>query len=128
MKWKLSGIETKIAKSGSVVSNSKYRARIEPGELAISKYYNLSKEETENKINEITNVCIQVLKRMEKKGYLLGDAAVDFILDKSANLYLLEVQLDYAAEIKAFREDDEQRVLPFILTTPFAYAKALAGF
>jgi UDP-N-acetylmuramoyl-tripeptide--D-alanyl-D-alanine ligase len=128
MKWKLSGIETKIAKSGSVVSNSKYRARIEPGELAISKYYNLSKEETENKINEITNVCIQVLKRMEKQGYLLGDAAVDFILDKSANLYLLEVQIDYAAEIKAFREEDEQRVLPFILSTPFEYAKALAGF
>ncbi|MGB2991847.1 MAG: YheC/YheD family protein [Paenisporosarcina sp.] len=128
MKWKLSGIETKIAKSGSVVSNSKYRARIEPGELAISKYYNLSKEETEKKINEITNVCIQVLKRMEKQGYLLGDAAVDFILDKSANLYLLEVQIDYAAEIKAFREEDEQRVLPYILTTPFEYAKALAGF
>lgn len=128
MKWKFSGIETKIAKSGSVVSNSKYRARIEPGELAISKYYNLSKEETEKKINEITNVCILVLKRMEKQGHLLGDAAVDFILDKSANLYLLEVQIDYAAEIKAFREEDEQRVLPYILTTPFEYAKALAGF
>jgi hypothetical protein len=128
MKWKLSGIETKIAKSGSVVSNSKYRARIEPGELAISKYYNLSKEETEKKINEITNVCIQVLKRMEKQGYLLGDAAVDFILDKSANLYLLEVQINYAAEIKAFREEDEQRVLPCVLPTPFEYAKALAGF
>ncbi|MFX3674868.1 MAG: YheC/YheD family protein [Paenisporosarcina sp.] len=128
MKWKMSGIESKIAKSGSVVSNSKYRARIEPGELAIEKYFNLSKEATEKKINEITNVCIRVLKRMEKQGYLLGDAAVDFILDKSANLYLLEVQINYAAEIKAFREEDEQLVLPYILPTPFEYAKALAGF
>jgi hypothetical protein len=65
---------------------------------------------------------------MEKQGYLLGDAAVDFILDKSANLYLLEVQINYAAEIKAFRDEDEQRVLPCVLPTPFEYAKALAGF
>jgi hypothetical protein len=128
MKWKLSGIETKIAKSGSVISNSKYRDRIEQGEKAIRKHFNLSKEDTEKKIAEISKVCISVLKRMEKQGYKLGDAAIDFMLDRSANLYLLEVQLNYAAEIKIFREEDEQQVLPNVLPTPFEYAKALTGF
>ena len=49
-------------------------------------------------------------------------------MDKDCKIWLLEVQVNYAAEKKANRTIDEQQVFPDILPTPFEYAKALAGF
>jgi hypothetical protein len=65
---------------------------------------------------------------MENDRNHLGDAAVDLVIDENNKVWLLEVQLNYAAEIKAKRTEDEQLILPSILSTPFEYAKALAGY
>ena len=97
------------------------------GESALKEFYHLNDEQVK-KSREITKLCIHVLKIMEKRGHQLGDAAVDLVIDQNQKVWLLEVQLNYAAEIKANREADERRVLPFILPTPFEYAKALTGF
>ncbi|WP_170834718.1 YheC/YheD family protein [Natronincola peptidivorans] len=125
--WKFSGMETKIAKSGSIISNSKNREAVIPGEEALMKIYGLSEKETVKKIIEITKLCIKVLNILEK-GSHIGDAAIDLIIDGNGEMWILEVQLNYAAEIKAFRLDDEQAVLPNILPTPLKYAKSLTGF
>jgi UDP-N-acetylmuramoyl-tripeptide--D-alanyl-D-alanine ligase len=127
-KWRYSGMETKIAKTGSIISNSKNRKNIMQGETALKEIYKLSAAEIEEKIVEITSICTRVLRTMEKRGAHLGDVAVDFIIDNNKKVWLLEVQPNYAAEIKALREADEQKVLPNILPTPFEYAKALTGF
>lgn len=127
-KWRYAGIETKVGQKESIISNSQNRERILPGEEALKEFYELDDEQIQQKIDEITELCIRILKRMENKGDQLGDAAVDLVIDQNQKVWLLEVQLNYAAEIKANRKEDERRVLPFILPTPFEYAKALAGF
>lgn len=127
-KWAFSGLETKVAKEGSIISNSKNRKKIVAGKVALKEIYNLDENTIEDKIKEITEICTMVLKIMEKQGRNLGDAAVDLIIDKNTKIWLLEVQVNYAAEIKANRTPDEQEVLPKILPTPFLYAKVLAGF
>jgi UDP-N-acetylmuramoyl-tripeptide--D-alanyl-D-alanine ligase len=127
-KWKYSGMETKVAKKGSIISNSKYRERMMPGAIALEEVYKLNHDEMEERIKEISKLCIKVLKRMEHDRYHIGDAAVDLVIDENNKVWLLEVQLNYAAEIKAKRTEDEQRILPQILPTPFKYAKVLAGF
>jgi len=127
-KWQYSGMETKVAKAGSIISNSKNREKIMQGEVALKEIYKLSDVEIEEKIKEITSICTRVLRTMEKNGAHLGDVAVDFIIDNNKKVWLLEVQPNYAAEIKALREADECHVLPNILPTPFEYAKALTGF
>lgn len=99
-----------------------------PGKTALKEIYNLNESGAERKIREITKVCARILKVMEKYGNHIGDAAVDMIIDKDHKIWILEVQLNYAAEIKAFRGEDEQQILPAILPTPFEYAKILAGF
>lgn len=126
--WKYSGMETKVAKKGSIISNSTNRELIVPGETALESYFGLDEIQIREKIEEITLLCIQVLKVMEQKSSHLGDAAIDLVLDKDHKVWLLEVQLNYAADKKARRSEDERLVLRDILPTPFEYAKALTGF
>ncbi len=127
-KWKFSGVETKVGQRDSIISNSKNRERVIPGEQALKEFYHLDEKQIKQKIDEMTSVCTKVLRLMEKTGARLGDAAVDMVMDHNKKLWILEVQLNYAAEIKAARGEDEQRILPHILSTPFEYAKSLAGF
>ncbi len=121
-------METKVAKKGSIITNSINREKIIPGKIALQEEYQLSKIQAEKKIEEITKLCITVLNKMEVKDFNLADAAVDLIIDKNKKIWLLEVQLNYAAEIKANRGEDEKYILPYILPTPIEYAKVLAGF
>lgn len=126
--WKYSGMETKVAKKGSIISNSKKREKIMPGTIALKEIYQLNGNQVRQKVKEISQLCIEVLKLMENDRNHLGDAAVDLVIDENNKVWLLEVQLNYAAEIKAKRTEDEQLILPSILATPFEYAKELAGY
>ena len=126
--WQYSGLEAKIAKKGSIISNSKYRQSMLVGEKALMSIYKMSGFQAYRKMQELKKLCIEALNFIESNGYHLGDAAIDLIIDKNHKIWLLEVQLNYAAEKKTLRSLDEQHVLPAILPTPFYYAKALAGF
>lgn len=127
-KWIFSGMETKISNVGSIITNSKNRKEIIPGKTALKEIYNLNEDEAENKIKEITKICVRILNVMEKYGHHIGDVAIDLIIDQNHKIWILETQLNYAAEIKAFRKTDEQQVLPAILPTPLEYAKSLTFF
>jgi YheC/D like ATP-grasp len=127
--WKYSGMETKVAKVGSVISNSSNREKVLPGEMALKEIYHLSEDQVKQKTVEITQLCMKILSVMENDEEThLGDVAFDFILDNEGKVWVLEMQPNYAAERKANRTIDERQVLPYILPTPFEYAKALAGF
>ncbi|WP_175989863.1 YheC/YheD family protein [Bacillus sp. Marseille-Q1617] len=127
--WKYSGMETKVAMVGSVISNSSNREKVLPGEAALKEIYHLSEDQMKQKIVEITQLCMSILSVMESDEEThLGDVAFDFILDSECKVWVLEMQPNYAAERKAKRTMDERRVLPYILPTPFEYAKVLAGF
>ncbi|MFD2118039.1 YheC/YheD family protein [Paenibacillus yanchengensis] len=127
-KWKFSGLESKIGIKGSIIANSKYRQKIMPGKAVLKELYLLNDEQIATIINEMTSSGIRLLHALEPTHKLLGDAAIDLIVDKSLNIRILEPQLNYATEIKQLRTDDEREVLPYIVATPWEYAKYLAGF
>lgn len=126
--WQLSGMECKVAQRSSIISNSKNRKRIMPGEVALRKLYHLSDRQIKRKLQHIKKLCIQMIELMSKQGEHYGDVAVDLIIDRHSHVWILELQLNYAAEIKAGRTADERAILPAILPTPFEYAKTLAKF
>lgn len=126
--WRYSGMEAKIAKEGSIISNSKKRKKIIPGEEALRRIYHLNKHQTKQKIQEISMICIGLLQKFNQYWGHIGDTAIDLIIDKQGKVWILEVQLDYASEIKAKRDEDERFILPNILPTPIEYAKSLTGF
>ena len=128
MHWQYSGLEAKIAKKGSIVSNSKYRQSMLIGEKALMSIYKMGGFQAYRKVQELKKLCIEALTFIEANGYHLGDTAIDLIIDKHHKIWLLEVQLNYAADKKALRSLDEQHILPVILPMPFYYAKALADF
>ncbi|MEH7125491.1 YheC/YheD family protein [Bacillus sp. JJ1773] len=127
-KWKYTAMETKVAEKGSIISSSTNRIKMIPGEKALVELFKLNGEKTQQKVQEITQLCMNALKQLENNQNHFGDAAIDFVIDHNHHVWLLEVNFHYAAEIKANRTADEQQVLPSILPTPFEYAKALAGF
>lgn len=126
--WKLSGVETKVAKKGSIISNSKNREQIVPGQKALASFFGMDEAQIKVKMKEIAELGIKVLLAMEKHSGHLGDAAVDMVLDNNHKVWILEVQLNYAGDMKALRSADEHQVLPAVLPTPLEYARHLAGF
>ncbi|SES72574.1 YheC/D like ATP-grasp [Natronincola peptidivorans] len=126
--WVFSGMETKIAKAGSIISNSRNRAKIIPGEIALKEIFSLNDDKVDALMTEAAELCIKALKIIENHNYHIGDTAIDLIIDKNLKIWILEIQLNYAALKKANRTEDEKQVLPKILSTPFEYAKALAEF
>ncbi len=127
-KWNYSGMESKIAQKGSIISNSMNRKAILPGESSLLSIYGLKKLQVPIKVKEISQFCIKVLQTMSNPGDHFGDAAVDLVIGRDHKIWLLEVQINYAAEIKANRDRGERHILPNILPTPFEYAKALTEF
>ncbi|MBM7094909.1 YheC/YheD family protein [Bacillus sp. H-16] len=127
-KWKGTAIEARIAKEDSIITNSTGRERVLPGKAAMKEIYGMFKHEIDNKVSEITELCIEALTLLEQQGDHYGDAAFDFIIDSRMKVWLLEVQIRYAAERKVFWSKEDQIILPEVLPAPFEYAKALAGF
>ncbi|ADU31072.1 YheC/YheD family protein [Evansella cellulosilytica] len=126
--WRYTGGEAKVGKKGTIVTNSRYREKILTAKEALTNVFKMSDNKANKKLKEISKLCISMLKVIENKGYTIGDSAIDLIIDNNQNVKILEVQLNYRADAKALRTEDEQRVLPFILPTPLKYAKKLAGF
>ncbi|PLT27791.1 YheC/YheD family protein [Peribacillus deserti] len=127
-KWNFSIMEARLAKKGSVITNSSGRQKVLDGKIGLSEIYGFNKEETNQITDYVFSLCKKVLNIMENNSYHLGDAAFDFIIDKDRRIWLLEVQLNYGADKRLDMADEDKVSLPFILPTPFEYAKALAGF
>lgn len=126
--WMFTAFETKVGKEGSVISNFKNRETMMSGYEALQKFYDLNSNESDEKIKELSRICIEAIRLVENKIGPLGETAVDFIIDKDLKIWLLEVQVNFAADKKLTRSKAEKAILPLILPVSFLYAKALAGF
>lgn len=98
------------------------------GEKALQQYFQLDSEKIEQLKSMIFELSKKAIVEIEKSGYKIGETAMDLIIDEDLNIWLLEAQLNFAAEKKLIRSEDEQLVLPTILPAPFLYAKTLSGF
>lgn len=126
--WFLSGMESKIAKEGSIISNFINRENMMPGEKALQQYFQLNSDKIEQLKTIIFEISKKAIAEIEKSGYKVGETAIDLIIDKELKIWLLEAQLNFAAEKKLIRSEAEQLVLPIILPAPLLYAKTLSGF
>lgn len=121
--WVYRWMDTKVAQADSIISNFSNRLVIVPGEEGLQTFIGLNKEEAQQKIAEITQVCSRALKPLEDNGHSLGDVAVDFVLDQNKKVWILEVQPDYFGDV--FRLDYQAQYMHYHC---FDYARTLAGF
>ncbi|MDP5274571.1 YheC/YheD family protein [Chengkuizengella axinellae] len=130
LKWNLSGMEARIAKKGSIITNMTHRMMVEMGDHAFKKHFQLTQDEIIQIKNKILQIGAKILNEIENsnRNYHLGDAAIDLVVDSDLKIWILEVQMNYGAEVKRGGHISESKIFPYILQTPFFYAKALAGF
>lgn len=127
--WQFTGIEARVGKKNSIITNSANRQFLLPGLKVFSEVFLMNVEQTNHKLDEITNLGILALKKLETKTTHLGESAIDLIIDKKSHkIYLLEAQTNFAGEKLLERPIEEQGILLDILPAPLFYAKSLAGF
>ncbi|MBM6618223.1 hypothetical protein JR050_11190 [Bacillus sp. RD4P76] len=64
---------------------------------------------------------------MERKGQVIGDVALDIVLDSNKRIWLLEVQINYGVDERLYQllSDGSYKK---VWTTPIEHAKALSGY
>ncbi|ABR49552.1 hypothetical protein Amet_3424 [Alkaliphilus metalliredigens QYMF] len=126
LEWHFTGLVARIAHKGSIITNKRGRQKMISGRTALTSIYGVSEERTQKIETEMTNVVIKTVEMYEKLGYHLGDVVADIALDSNFNIWLLELQLYYS--INGWRTKGLRNFFVNVATTPFKYAKALAGF
>ncbi|KAA0546562.1 hypothetical protein FZW96_15070 [Bacillus sp. BGMRC 2118] len=125
-KWVSPGITTKISKEGSIITNSRNRAGLIEAADGLKQLYLLSNTQSKKIQRKMVMICIAAAKLIESEGIHLGDVAFDVIVDAKLNIWLLELQGGYSVEKK--KGEIPEHIFQKLLTTPFEYAKTLAGF
>lgn len=124
--WVSPGMMARIGKKGSIITNANHRIQVLPSHYVFARYYGLKNQQIFTLQNKITDICEKTAIYMEKHGNHLGDLAFDLIVDKEFNIWILEFQGGYGAEIK--EKNMPRRLYERLMMTPLEYAKTLAGF
>ncbi|MDW7674707.1 MAG: YheC/YheD family protein [Bacillota bacterium] len=125
-KWNCSGLVARIAFEGSIITNKRGRETSMLGREALNKIFSLNAETAVAIEEEMTQMVIKAVEKYEEQGHHLGDLAADIVLDSNLQIWLLELQLNYGVDARAGVLPDH--FLKKIKTTPFQYAKTLAGW
>jgi hypothetical protein len=126
-KWVVQGTSGRIGKTDSIVTNLKFSDKILEGNQAIKNMFNLDEDQVKHIEDRIATACLQVCEALDECVGNYGDVAIDFVIDKEFNIWILEINKRY--NYKGFGElKDGDKLFSKILTTTLEYAKALAGF
>lgn len=122
--WKVKGIECRVAKSNSLVTN------ISKGGYAISLYDALLisfPNIADHKIivDELKNYCIKLCLYLDKMGHHFAEFGIDIGLDKNKKLWLIEVNV--FPSFNGFKAMDYHSYID-IRHTPLRYALSLTDF
>lgn len=79
------------------------------------------------KEQEMMDLCISACKTLDKCGGNYADLAIDMIIDESLKVWLMDIHQLYDHKLPLYSIQDRQMYLK-VVTTPFEYAKSLAGF
>jgi hypothetical protein len=125
-RWNSSGIYGRVSKPEQIITNLKHSQEIIQVEQALKKYFHLDQDQRIKTQQEMIRVCKNICTALEGKGEMLGDVAVDVVVDEQKKVWVLEVQVNYAADERLYH-------LPAVISkkvwqTPILYAKALTGF
>jgi hypothetical protein len=127
MQWSCSGIIAGLGKSESMGTNFLIVGYTLSCYEALKTVFRMNEKDTFLKQQEIINICIEVCKAHEKAMGNYGELAIDVLLDEEKNVWILEVNKTYDHRFPLYSINDTEMYYR-IITKPFEYAKALAGF
>ncbi len=112
------GITTIVSDSGFALS----------GENALRKVFKLNRKQTFRKLEEMTSICIEMCKALERTGGHYADLGVDLMIDKNLKVWILEINNKLPDHSMPFDFLKDANLLQKVLSTPLEYARARAGF
>ncbi|WP_066320415.1 YheC/YheD family protein [Bacillus sp. FJAT-29814] len=124
--WVCQGMIGRLAKKGSVVTNLAFTEKLLPGLEAIKTIFQADNKNAKKIQDEIYKQCIGVCEELDKKFGKYGDVAIDVIVDASQRVWILEINKDFGYQ--SLVKLKNRKLLRTLRTTPFEYAKTLAGF
>ena len=125
-KWVCQGMIGRLAKKGSVVTNLYFTEKLLPGLESIKTFFNADDADAIKIQGEIYKQCIGVCEELDKKFGKYGDVAIDVIVDANQLVWILEINKDFGYQ--SLVKLKNRKLLHKLYTTPFEYAKKLAGF
>ena len=125
-KWVCQGMIGRIAKIDTIITNLKYVDRVIEGQIAIQKLLHVERQEALELEQRIYDHCIGVCMEIDKRFGTYGDVAVDVIVDSSLRVWILEINKVYG--YNGVKKIKNKQLLDTLYSTPFDYAKAMAGF
>lgn len=124
--WICQGMIGRLAKRETIVTNLKHVEKLLPGSQAIMYLFGVNHPKANQIEKKIYDSCMMVCKELEKCIGNYGDVAIDCIVDQNYNVWILEINKRYGYD--SLIKMKNRKLARTLLTTPFRYAKALAGF
>jgi hypothetical protein len=125
--WVCQGIVGRFAKKNSIITNTTYLDHFMQGREALQEIFALSNIEAEKLKSEMIQAAIDTCKVMDRELGHYGDVAIDMIVDKNKQAWILEANhffYGYKGHLSVESKEANDRVRQ----TPFEYAKTLCGF
>lgn len=124
--WNCSGIYGRVSKPNRVITNLKHSQEVLTIDLALKRFFRLQKAQRFEIQQEMIQVCKNVCTALEEKNQILADVAIDVVVDNQLKVWVLEVQVSYAADERLYQLP--KSIYEKVWQTPISYAKALTGF
>ncbi|TXC92791.1 hypothetical protein FS935_00905 [Metabacillus litoralis] len=124
--WVCQGMIGRVSKKNTIITNLKYVEKLLSGEEAIRFLFEGTAEEVNMMKQKIYTTCIDLCKTLDKTIGNYGDVAIDCIIDDHFNIWILEVNKLYGYD--SLIKMKNRQLVKTLRTTPFHYAKSLAGF
>ncbi|GHH99563.1 YheC/YheD family endospore coat-associated protein [Neobacillus kokaensis] len=124
--WVCQGMIGRVAKRGTIVTNLKHVEKLLPGNQAIMYLFGANRQMTLQIQKKIYDCCMKACKELDQCVGNYGDVAVDCIVDRNYNVWILEINKRYGYD--SLIKMKNRKLARTLLSTPFRYAKALAGF
>lgn len=124
--WNCSGIYGRVSKPNRVITNLKHSQEVLTIDLALKRFFRLQKARRLEIQQEMIQVCKSVCTALEEKNQILADVAIDVVVDNQLKVWVLEVQVSYAADERLYQLP--KSIYEKVWQTPISYAKALTGF
>jgi hypothetical protein len=125
-KWVCQGSLGRVAKEESIVTNLNHISHLSDGEKAIKIIFKVNKQTAATILHSTILICTEICEELDRRLGHYGDVALDVIIDETHKPWILEVNNLYG--VKSLDILQDQETLNKLRTTPFEYAKALAGF
>jgi hypothetical protein len=125
--WNCSGIIARLGDITGITANFDRSGIFLTGKEALRKVFQMNEREVFLKEQEMMDLCISACKTLDKCGGNYADLAIDMIIDESLKVWLMDIHQLHDHKLPLYSIQDRQMYLK-VVTTPFEYAKSLAGF